>query len=493
MTGLCAPILRVAVEVAHIAPARSNGCYDAAMLPRIAIVGRPNVGKSSLLNMLAGRRVSIVEPTAGVTRDRVSVELELPPEHKGGPTRWVEVSDTGGYGVYSDDQTYHVLTADIEGQIAAAIGHSDLILFVTDAQVGIADLDERVARLLRKQAGDTPVLLVANKADNETLELEAQEMARLGFGEPICVAAASKRNKWGLIEQITDHIDWDVDRGPRAAAELRIAIVGKRNAGKSTFVNALVGSTRVIASDLPGTTRDAVDVAFEFAGRRLLAIDTAGVRKRKSLEDDVAYYSTHRTLRTIRRADVVLLLIDATEDISQVDKKLAQHVTEHYKPTVIVVNKWDRVADRVEPDDYLDYIAQQLKGLTYAPIIFTSAIANDHVPEAVELAIDLYRQAAERVGTGELNQVVRDILTQRGPSSKLGRKAKIYYVTQAAANPPTIVLFVNDPDLFTNQYQRYMINNFRTRLPFEEVPIKLVVRGRQRRSATADEAPVAQA
>ncbi len=464
------------------------------MLPKVAIVGRPNVGKSSLLNLLAGRRVSIVDAVPGVTRDRVSCDLELPPETKGGPARWCEVIDTGGFGVYSEDDTYHVLTEDIERQIGLAVDEAQLIVFVLDAQSGLTPLDEQVAQLLRRRAAKhVPILLVVNKVDDEKHEPEALEATRLGFGEPVTVSAISGRGKWDFVEAVAARIDWDADPTPPLQSEMLVAIVGKRNAGKSTFVNALAGSDRVIANELPGTTRDSVDVRFQLDGHTFTAIDTAGARKRKSVEDDVEYYSLHRTLRSIRRADVVMLLVDATAPISQVDKKLSQHIQEHFKPCVIVINKWDLAEEQRTTDDYLDYIADMLRGLDYAPIIFTSALHNDYVADAMLTAVKLYEQSSARVGTGELNQAVRRVLEARGPSSKLGARAKVYYVTQVDANPPTIVLFVNDPDLFTDQYQRYMINNFREMLPFEEVPIKLVLRGRRRRADDPRAQPIAEA
>ncbi len=463
------------------------------MLPKVAIVGRPNVGKSSLLNMLANRRVAIVEPTAGVTRDRLAVDVDLPDGPDGEP-REVEMIDTGGYGVYAADESLHVLTEEIEHQIGTAIDEAQLILFVIDAQAGLSTLDEQVARLLRQRAANrVPILLVANKADNDALDLEAAEAIRLGFGEPIPTSTTAKRGKWALLEAIAEHIDWSLEPPEPDASEMLLAIVGKRNAGKSTFVNALAGAERVIASELPGTTRDAIDVKFRFDDRRFTAIDTAGVRKRKSLEGDIEYYSMHRTLRSVRRADVVILLIDATTEISQVDKKLAGHVLKHHKPCVIALNKWDLVENRLEPEAYLEYVKEQLRGLDFAPMVFVSAKRDDHVREAVQTALELNKQAEMRVSTGELNQVIREILTQRGPSSKLGTRAKVFFVTQVATHPPTIVLFVNDPDLFSPNYQRYMMNALRDRLPYPEVPIKLVIRRRERRPGRHDEAPVIEA
>lgn len=457
--------------------------------PKVAIVGRPNVGKSSLLNMLAGRRISIVDPTAGVTRDRVSTDVELPPARRGGKSRWIEMIDTGGYGVYSDDNELCVLTDDIERQIATAVGEAQAIVFVVDAMSGITPLDQQVAQLLREQAqGNTPIILAANKVDDEKYEADALEALRLGMGEPVMISAMTKRGKYELIESIGDAIDWKAELPVEPDSKMLLAIVGKRNAGKSTFVNALAGSDRVIASELPGTTRDSVDVKFRMGEEAFTAIDTAGVRKRKSLEGDIEYYSLHRALRSIRRADVVALMIDATTEISQVDKKLSGEILKHHKPCVVVINKWDLVGERATSDDYADYVGKELRGLEYCPIVFTSATARDHVFETVTTALSLHKQASARVGTGELNQCIRDILTLRGPSSGLGQRAKVYFVTQPATNPPTIVLFVNNVKLFTPQYQRYMINQFRERLPFAEVPIKLVIRPRTRESnrKTAD-------
>ena len=459
-----------------------------SVLPKVAIVGRPNVGKSSLLNMLAGRKISIVEATPGVTRDRVSTELELPPESKGGKPRWCEVIDTGGYGVYADHDEYNILTDDIERQIGAALDEAQLIVFVVDAHTGVTPLDEQIAQLLRRRVRHrVPVILTANKVDDEKYEADALDATRLGLGEPVCVSAETKRGKWDFVDAIASGIDWEADLPEPQPSEMDVAIVGKRNAGKSTFVNALAGSERVIASELEGTTRDAVDVRFEYKGRVFTAIDTAGVRKRKSVQDDIEYYSIHRTLRSIRRADVVLLLVDATTEISQVDKKLSFEMQKHYKPCVIVINKWDLVQDKLEPEAYLDYVTEQLRGLDYAPMVFASAKHNDHVHEAIGLAIKLHEQASTRVGTGVLNQCVKEILEQRGPSSRLGTRAKVFYVTQPAVNPPTIVVFVNDPDQFTPGYQRYMLNGFRARLPYEEVPIKLVIRGRDRNRDKAED------
>ena len=465
-------------------------------IPRIAIIGRPNVGKSSLMNMLARAKVSIVDPTPGVTRDRVSTLIELASPYKDLPAKLVEVTDTGGYGVYNEagkqfndiGEDLSRLTDDIEDQIGEAIGTADLILFIVDAQTGITPLDETVARLLRERAGDRPIRLVANKVDGENWEAHAFEASRLGLGVPLLISAAHSYRRREFLDALyeavpeTGNADRDAEKNM-----VKLAIVGKRNAGKSTLINSLAGEKRVIVSDIAGTTRDAVDVRIEMDGVHFLAIDTAGVRKRKSFEGDVEWYAHHRAMRSIRRADVVLLLIDAAVPVSQVDKQLSLEIQRQYKPCVIVVNKWDVVEERnrtaakpVGPDDYLEYLDKELKGLSYAPIVLISAKEGENITDALRMALELNRQAKLREPTSRINEVFRGIFDQRGPSSKLGRVAKLYYASQVGTAPPTIALVVNDPDLFTPHYRRYLMNALRERLPFGEVPIQLLFRARKR-------------
>ncbi|MCZ6836175.1 MAG: ribosome biogenesis GTPase Der, partial [Planctomycetota bacterium] len=424
-------------------------------LPQIAIVGRPNVGKSSLLNRLARRRVSIVDPTPGVTRDRVSTVIELDPPletPKGTESRMVEMIDTGGYGVYTaDGQRYNEigadlssLTPDIEQQIRFAREQSVLIIFVIDSQDGITSLDETVARILRQEGLKDKVMLVANKVDSEYWEAHGLEAAGLGFGEPICVSATSGYGNRRLFDGLWDRLNEAPQGEPEADAEMKLAIVGKRNAGKSTLINTLAGEPRVIVSEIAGTTRDSVDVRFEIDGKKMLAIDTAGVRKRKSFADDIEYYAYHRMLQAIRRADVCALMIDATADVSHVDKKLTQELQRQFKPTVIVVNKIDQLdKDSISPEDFLEYLTEQLRGLSYAPIVFISAETGEGVEDCIAMAFNLHKQALHREPTGKINQVVEQILKERGPSSRLGKQAKLFYATQVDASPPTVVLVVN--------------------------------------------------
>lgn len=462
-------------------------------LPQIAIVGRPNVGKSSLLNRLAGRRVSIVDPTPGVTRDRVSaiVKIEPPTETpKGTPTKTVEFIDTGGFGVYMAEgkrfdevgADLSTLTDDIEAQIQAAISQADLVLLTTDAQTGVMALDQAIASLIRRSGHADKIIAVANKVDDESWIADAADVAKLGFGEPMPVSASNGFGARQLTEMIYERLgDLGLGAQTPSHAEVKVAIVGKRNSGKSTLINAWAGEERVIVSEIAGTTRDSIDVRLDFEGRRLLAIDTAGARKRKSFADDIEFYAHTRMISAIDRADVVLLLIDATQEVSQVDQKLAQEVQERFKPAIIVVNKWDMVdPQKIKPGNYLDYLTQQLRGLEFAPILFISAKSGEGLSDLAGMIFNLYEQASHRETTGRLNAAISDVLKKRGPSTKGGRPAKVYYVSQVASNPPTIVLVVNDPELFKGRYERYLLNELREVVPFSEVPIRLFFRQRER-------------
>ncbi len=436
-------------------------------LPLVTIVGRPNVGKSSLLNCLVGKRVAIVDSLAGVTRDRVSAPVRV----DGG---YVELVDTGGFGVEDVDG----LTEHIAQQIDYALASSALILFLVDGREGLTPLDKTVAAKLRR--AKAPVILVANKVDEPAGQFDLGELNALGFGEPLAVSAIHRLGTAALMEAVAERL------GP-AGGEVRepvmkLAIVGKRNVGKSTFVNALAGSERVIVSKSPGTTRDSVDVRFEMDGRAMVAIDTAGLRKRSKLADDLEYYGRHRALRSIRRADVVLLLIEAAQPVGRVDKQLMQYIAELFKPVVLVVNKWDLAEGRARQDDFGPYLSGALPEMAYAPIVFAQARAGVGVAEAVRLAGELFDQSRRRVPTGELNAAVKQIVAGHPPPpGRTGRPARLLYATQIATAPPTIVCFVSDLTAFEATYQRYLLNHFRRLLPFAEVPIRLILRQRKAR------------
>jgi GTP-binding protein len=434
-------------------------------LPIVAIVGRPNVGKSSLLNMLARRRISIVDPTPGVTRDRVSAICEL-------DDRYLELIDTGGYGIEDHDD----LTEHVEGQIHCAIAGASLVLFVVDVQEEITPLDQEVARLLR--GVETPVRLVANKADTDRQEQQAGVWASLGFGEPICVSALHGRRRRDLMEMMVARIGGEAEADVPNPV-MKVALVGRRNVGKSTFINVLAGQDRVIVSEVPGTTRDSVDVRFEMDGREFLAIDTAGVRKRRKRKTSIEFYGHTRVIASIRRADVILFMIDAAAPISEVDKKLARLFLDEYKPCVIVVNKWDLAKGRADAEDYGEYLAKTLPHLAYAPVAITTAAQGRNIQSTIDLAQSLFKQARTRVTTGQLNRAVDEALAAQQPTaSKHGGQPKIYYATQVSVCPPTIVLFVNHPAIVREQYRRFVERRIRESLPFEEIPVRLLWRQR---------------
>ncbi len=439
-------------------------------VPVVAIIGRPNVGKSSLLNALAGEMISIVEPTAGVTRDRVSTII-------GRDGKYFELVDTGGYGIVDADQ----LSEHIEQQIAAAIESADFVVFMVDIRDGVVPLDEAIARLLRKK--NLEVIGVANKADSAKMFSLAGEFSRLGLGEFLCISAQNNLNKAVLLDRIFEKIERLGAEKPSEPV-MRVAIVGKRNAGKSTLVNAMVGSERVIVSEAPGTTRDAVDVRFEKDGKTIVVIDTAGIRKKSKIADSIEFYSYVRATKSIQRAEVVLFLIDATVEISQVDKKIAKFIAEEYKSCIIIINKWDLAKDKAATGDYEEYLTKMLPGLRYAPIAFTTATEAKNIQSVLDLAIEIFKQATTWILTTKLNKAFEVIKAESAGSTKSGGRPKIYYATQIAVRPVTILMFVNRPELFEENYRRFIINRLREMLDVDEVPIRLLARSHRRGKET---------
>ncbi len=444
-----------------------------ASLPRVAIVGRPNVGKSTLFNRLTGSRIAIVEPTPGVTRDRISAPARISGSEG---ERTVELSDTGGIGVVDRDD----LGPDVEREIQRALERSDLILFVVDARAGLAPYDADVAARLRKLK--KPVILVCNKVEGEKIAWEVDAFRALGIGgEPWAISAQNGDNVSDLQDEILRRLPPPAEDEEQLRSSFKLAIVGRRNAGKSTLVNALAREERVIVSAVPGTTRDALDVQVERGGELFTLIDTAGIRKKTKHDDAIEFFSYARSYRAMRRADVVLLLFDATERISAIEKRLARYVRDHYRVVLLGANKWDLVREGLEPEDFRKYLDQELPGLSFAPIAFLSAKTGQNVAETFELARELNKNASVRIPTAELNRVLERAVESRSPGSR-GQRVKISYATQAETSPPTFVLFVNDARLIGKTYLRYLENRLRELTPLTEVPIRFVVRDKREKA-----------
>ncbi len=437
-------------------------------LPQVAIVGRPNVGKSSIFNWLAGQRLAIVDDVAGVTRDRMTRVIEY-------EERYFEIVDTGGIGINDVDD----LSNEIEEQINYAIATAGILLFVVDTKQGVTGLDERIAKRLR--GCNVPLLLVANKVDDPKYDVDASEFFRLGLGDPLLVSATNHRNKYMLLDSICEALGnlADLPLETVAEPEMKIAIVGQRNVGKSTFINTLLDEPRMIVSEVAGTTRDSVDVRFEMDGKSFVAIDTPGLRRSKSVRTDIEFYSTHRAQRTIRYADVVLMFFDASRRISKVDRQLCGYIESHYKPCIFVVNKWDLMTEHMPTQNWADYLRDNFTTQWNVPIAFITAQTGRNVKKLLSHTQMLFKQSRDRVPTSDLNRLIRLALENHPPSlTNRGKRPKIYYAAQIGVAPPTIVLKCNDPDAFSRTYRRYLLGVLRDTLSFGEVPIRLVLEQR---------------
>ena len=441
-------------------------------VPRVAIVGRPNVGKSSRFNWMARKLIAVVDGTAGTTRDRMRHLI-----HEG--DRYFEIIDTGGMGIVDDDN----LSEDIENQIRCGLEEADVIVFVVDGKSGLVPLDREVADRLR--GVEKPKLLVVNKCDSTRLDDDIAEFYSLVSCEAVTTSVKGNRNRELLIESILSILppataDEDTEgSGLEKEPAMKLAIVGRRNVGKSTFINALADEERVIVSEVAGTTRDSIDLRFEIDGKTIIAIDTPGVRKRKSLASNIEYYGLIRAQKSIRRADVVMMFFDSQETVSRVDKQLVEEIISNYKPCIFVINKWDQAIEGgMTIDAWGNYILEEFASIRHAPVAFVTARERRNIKKAINLAQSIFKQSRERVSTGRLNRVVRSAITRNRPPISRNKIPKIYYATQVASQPPTIVMKCNDPDLFSNSWKRYLLGVLQEELPFSEVPIKLYLRAK---------------
>lgn len=441
-------------------------------IPKVAIVGRPNVGKSSIMNWQAGKFVSVVDPTEGVTRDRVEYLMH----HK---DRYFLLVDTGGIGIVDADD----LSEDIEHQIDFALGEANLILFVVDAQQGITPLDKKVAERLRRI--QVPKLIVVNKCDSTKTDPDMHQFYGLADGPLIQTSVKGNRHRKELLDltveqlPLADEDESETGAKDSEAPELKLAIVGRRNVGKSTFINALAETDRMIVSEVAGTTRDSVDIRFILDEKTFVAIDTPGVRKKKSLANDIEFYGLVRAQKSIRRADVVMMFFDASDKISRVDKQLVDTILEGAKPCIFVVNKWDLGLEKeMTSEKWADYLFGTFSMLRHVPIAFITAKDSKNIKQLINLAQAIYKQSRTRISTGRLNKVVEEAYKANPPRYKSNRRGKIFYATQVATEPPTIVMKCNEPKLFDKNWKRFLLGYMREKLPFKEVPIRLYFRGK---------------
>ncbi len=436
--------------------------------PLIAIVGRPNVGKSTFFNKIAGRRIAIVEDTPGVTRDRVYADCEW-------QNHYFTLIDTGGIDPNSDDP----LLTQMRRQAEIAIETCDVILFFVDGRDGMTADDENVADMLRRSG--KPVILVVNKIDNIKMMDAVYDFYQLGMGEPIAISSVNMMNFGDLLELIVDKMPNDAQDGAQDDA-IHIAVVGKPNVGKSSLVNRLLGQERVMVSDIAGTTRDAIDTRFEDKGDNFVIIDTAGIRRKRSIEyQSLERFSVVRALAAIDRCDVAILVIDATEGVTEQDTKIAGYIDRQGKSAIIAVNKWDAVEKQTGTlENYTKQLREQLKFMDYARVIYISALTGQRTNRMLDMVREVYAQASRRITTGLLNDILADAQNALQPPATSGRRLKIYYATQQAVRPPTFVIFVNDKELVHFSYERYLQNQFRKAFGFEGSPIRFILRDKKR-------------
>jgi len=435
--------------------------------PIVAVVGRPNVGKSTLFNALAGDKIAIVKDTPGITRDRIYADVN-----------WLDYAftliDTGGIEPDSSD----VILSQMRDQAQIAIDTADVILFIVDVKQGLVDSDMKVADMLRKSR--KPVLLVVNKVDDfNKFLIDTYEFYNLGIGDPIPVSAANRLGIGDMLDKVIEHFPEESDADEEEDERPRIAFVGKPNVGKSSLVNKLIGENRVIVSDIAGTTRDAIDTPVKYNGKEYVFIDTAGLRRKNKVKEDLEHYMIIRTVTAVERADVVVLLIDANEGVTEQDAKIAGIAHERGKGFIIAVNKWDLV----EKNDktiyrFTEKVRQTLSFMPYAEILFISAKTGQRLGKLYETIDAVIENTTLRVSTGVLNEIMSEAVAMQQPPSDKGKRLRLYYITQVSVKPPTFVIFVNDKELMHFSYTRYIENQIRNAFGFKGTPLKFIIRER---------------
>lgn len=435
--------------------------------PIVAIVGRPNVGKSTLFNRIAGQRISIVEDTPGVTRDRIYADAE-----------WLNYNftliDTGGLEPESDD----MMLKNMYSQAEIAIESADVIIFVADVKTGMVDADLQVANILRKS--QKPVVLAVNKMDDlAKYGMDIYEFYQLGLGEPFGVSAGQMLGIGDLLDEVVKHFPED-KTGEEDDDVIKVAIIGKPNVGKSSLINRILGEERVIVSDVAGTTRDAIDSPYEYGGQKYVFIDTAGMRRKSKIKENIEKYSIIRAVAAVERADVCIMMINAEEGITDQDTKVAGIAHEAGKAVIIAVNKWDKIEkDNKTMNKFVKDIETEFKFLSYAPTIFISAATGQRVIKLFELINMVYENNTMRISTGILNDVLIEAMAMNQPPAEKGRPLRIYYMTQVSVKPPTFVIFVNDTELLHFSYKRYIENQLRDAFGFKGTPIHFIARNRK--------------
>ena len=437
--------------------------------PLVAIVGRPNVGKSTFFNKMSGKRIAIVEDTPGVTRDRVYADCEWL-NHK------FTLIDTGGIDPHSDDP----LLKQMRRQAEIAVETCDVILFFVDGKMGLTADDETVADMLRRSG--KPVILVVNKIDNIKMMNEIYDFYQLGVGDPIGISSLNMLNLGDLLDEVVSYFPPESEEEEEKTA-VSIAVVGKPNVGKSSLVNRILGEDRVMVSDIAGTTRDAIDTRFKDGDDEYIIIDTAGIRRRRAIEyQSLERFSVVRSFAALDRCDVALLLIDAKEGVSEQDTKIAGYIDEQGKPAVIVINKWDAVENKETgtTEKFTKEVREKLKFMEYAPIVYISALTGQRVNRILTMVKSVYEQASRRITTGLLNDILTDAQNALQPPATNGRRLRIYYATQQGTNPPTFVFFINDKELMHFSYERYLENRFRQAFGFEGTPLRFIMHEKEK-------------